>query len=236
MDQIKQLFQEWRSLSQQQEGIIFDENNQLAVFRHAHPQVLITSGIHGDESSIIPLLAQQVLSSSELQPFVFIPILSPTAFALHTRHNGQGRDLNRSFGENMVLEEAVAIDKIVQKLAPFELLISFHEDNDATAAYLYEGTHTPYGSKIREWQRKLPELGIELFSGIDDPGDSLCAEFEDGYHHTIPGNDKFRSMFEVWVEHKGYVGRHLTIEVPGKATLEVKKKVIQASLEIFAGK
>ena len=103
--------------------------------------VLITSGLHGDEPGGIEA-ALQFLSrdnSHLLKSFNFtiIPCINPYGYVQNTRENRDGIDINRMF-ESEEIREVMIIKEALGK-TQFSFTIDFHEDYDATGFYLYEG-------------------------------------------------------------------------------------------------
>ena len=96
----------------------------------------IDTGMHGDEQGVIPSV-KDVLDSHlpQLKSLLYIPEVSPSAVKLGTRTNAQGNDINRSFIEGTLDEEARLIMEIVRSYEP-ALCVSMHEDSERL--YIYD--------------------------------------------------------------------------------------------------
>ncbi|MEI7578442.1 MAG: succinylglutamate desuccinylase/aspartoacylase family protein [bacterium] len=146
-----------------------------------NPELLIISGMHGDEFSIINDLRDFLKENiDKLPPCLFIPEASPTAVKAQTRKNSNENDLNRSFSENTDDLEASRIIKQLNNYH-FNNVFSFHEDLESDAFYFY--TSQRISSKILdEFRNDLINHDISLFSGIDDQNDpTLSNVVKDGY-------------------------------------------------------
>ena len=154
------------------------------------PKLLIVSGTHGDEFEVVPLIEEYVGKHySDLPSFLYVPEVSPSALRLRTRKNADGVDLNRSFVDGTKIEEARQMMELWGRYN-FDLFLTFHEDPTQDKFYLYEGVQEKYYSQFSlERQGKLDPLrggiqalGIELYSGVDDPLDpQLGHQVGDGY-------------------------------------------------------
>jgi len=186
----------------------------------------ISSGIHGDESSVISPLRELVLAwTDQLPDLVFVPQISQSAFELKTRNNHFGHDLNRMFGSGIKDPELVTTEQLVKLEGPFDLVVSFHEDIEFDLAYFFDTGEPFYELELKTWQEKLRNGGIKLLDGLDDLENLVLArEFISGYHQEI--SSPITGLFECWVVSEKLAKRSLTIEVPTAATLEQKKLII----------
>jgi hypothetical protein len=105
----------------------------------AQRNLYISAGIHGDEPAG-PLAAVELLQQN-LWPDVLniwvCPCLNPTGFALNTRENSDGFDLNRDFRHLRSQEIRAHVDWLKTK-PHFDLVLCLHEDWEAGGFYVYE--------------------------------------------------------------------------------------------------
>jgi protein MpaA len=102
-------------------------------------RIYLSSGIHGDEPAG-PLAALRLLQENQWPENVnlwFCPCLNPLGFALNTRENGRGIDLNREY-LNPVAEEIKAHINWLEHQPNFDLCLLMHEDWESHGFYLYE--------------------------------------------------------------------------------------------------
>jgi hypothetical protein len=102
-------------------------------------RIYISAGIHGDEPAG-PLAARQLLQENRWPANVdlsILPCLNPTGFALNTRENNDGVDLNREYLEPNALETLAHIAWL-QRQPRFDLGLCLHEDWESHGFYVYE--------------------------------------------------------------------------------------------------
>lgn len=101
--------------------------------------IYISSGIHGDEPAG-PLAALALLNDdfwpANLEVWL-IPCLNPSGFALNSRANATGHDLNRDY-RRPASGEVRAHVRLLERLPRFDFCICLHEDWEAKGFYLYE--------------------------------------------------------------------------------------------------
>lgn len=125
----------------------------------AHPTVLLSAGVHGDEPAgvyaVMDFLEQEVWRYADRARLCIFPCANPSGFEADTRCTMNGVDLNRSFGVGSTQPEVVAIEEWLRETAgPFCLHVDLHENNPAAlvedaaedgeyprACYLYEWMH-----------------------------------------------------------------------------------------------
>ncbi len=189
-------------------------------------RILITAGLHGDEGSIIPLLEDFLFEFEGISDsIVFIPRMSPSALRSGRRLNDSGHDSNRLFGRKQDDPEHNGVVETIDQHAPYDLVVSFHEDVDYPETYVYDtGRQLPL-SKVIDWRYEVQQLGIPLLNGLDDPNDpELQHVFVDGYNHiSHPGRD---GQLETWIVLSGLTPQSLTIEIPSSLTSEQKTELI----------
>jgi hypothetical protein len=87
--------------------------------------------------------------------------VNPSGFALATRRNADGDDVNRSFSRGGTTPEARAIIT-ANRDRRFVLSLDLHEDHEATGFYLYEptrGARASYGDPVT---RAMIDAGFPL--------------------------------------------------------------------------
>lgn len=189
------------------------------------------SGMHGDEAQSSPLLVRYLLMhEKELPPFLCIPVVSPTATAMGTRINGQGHDINRQFYTGTKDEEASTMMELI-KPYKFRVVIDLHEDPDRTSSfYLYDSGRMTEG-ELSDYRSLVQQTPAKLYTGIDDVVDKeLGCEIDKGYYafsmewlQNIHEDAGFSSK---WIIRNGIAPRVFTLEIPGRASLEVKDALI----------
>ena len=106
-----------------------------------HKNILITGGIHGDEpagpASVLRFLERDNTHLLRCFKFLILPCINPYGYVHNTRENRGGVDLNRSFEQTGIAEVDIVKETIAGQR--FDFCIDFHEDWEATGAYLYEG-------------------------------------------------------------------------------------------------
>ncbi len=204
-------------------------------YTHTKPSLLLVSGLHGDETGVVTLISDYLVENLDLlPPFIYVPLASPSAAILHTRHNSDGIDLNRSFLDIKPSLETRQLKQIVTKFGPFETLLCFHEDKEIYSSYIYADTTKSQEKNTQLWRRMLKEQNIQLYSGVDDPKDKkLGFEAIDGCIRLNMKSLTYASMLECWVVYKEFVKISITIEVGGKLSQSNKRKVIKTSFESF---
>ena len=105
------------------------------------PNILLSSGIHGDEPAGVEAILQFLTSdlTNILNHFhiTILPCVNPSGYANDLRENINGDDINRGF-ETDELPEVDLIKKAISN-QHFLFHHDLHEDYDATGSYFYEG-------------------------------------------------------------------------------------------------
>ncbi|HWD93638.1 MAG TPA: M14 family metallocarboxypeptidase [Verrucomicrobiae bacterium] len=102
-------------------------------------RIYLSAGIHGDEPAG-PLAALQLLRENKWPENVelwFCPCLNPLGFALNSRENSRGIDLNRDYLKPMTAEITAHIAWL-ERQPNFDLCLLMHEDWESHGFYLYE--------------------------------------------------------------------------------------------------
>jgi succinylglutamate desuccinylase len=189
-------------------------------------KLLVASGIHGDECSVIePLTEFLSQNTSRVPNLIYIPEVSPSARQANSRKNAYGHDLNRIFCTGLSDPEEQAARKITRRGAPYDLVVTFHEDNQYPDTYFYDTGAEFYKIHMYDWRKAVEGTGISLLNGLDDDDNLLQKHFTDGYHRDRYSENT--CMFEQWVLETRMAQRSLTIEIPTSATLEQKKQLIE---------
>lgn len=193
------------------------------------PELLIVSGLHGDEQSIIPCIKKALKTHQpKLRSYFYIPYASPEACVSKTRRNADGIDINRHFFENTTVNE---VKRVQSLLAPFHFscCVTFHEDPQESRFYLYDsGSFLHTTDLLSPLKKKFQQLGVSLLSGIDDAEDPLLGHtVEEGYHAVQPGKKtQDDGTLEAWVLNHLIAQYVLTPEVPGKVFKALKDKIV----------
>jgi hypothetical protein len=122
-------------------------------------RVYLSAGIHGDEPAG-PLAALKLIQENkwpENLDLWFCPCLNPLGFALNSRENSRGIDLNRDYREP-ITQEITAHIAWLERQPNFDLCLLLHEDWESHGFYLYE--------QNPENRKSLAEPMIEAVSKI----------------------------------------------------------------------
>jgi protein MpaA len=103
------------------------------------PRIYLSAGIHGDEPAPpLALLAMLEAGVFDARAGWFLcPLLNPAGFALVTRENAGGIDLNRDY-KDLRTAEIAAHAAWLQRQPNFDLALCLHEDWESKGFYLYE--------------------------------------------------------------------------------------------------
>lgn len=195
-------------------------------------KLLITSGMHGDEYEVVDLVAEYLSKKSNNIPYhLYIQHLSPSAIVTKTRRNSQGNDLNRSFLKGTTDNEALKIMSVLQN-QKFELALDFHEDPEHSEFYMYDSGKIEE-NELTDFKQTLRSYGIGLFTGIDDEGDPLLGfKFDEGYSSFlgVPHSEMAGTLWDYTLKQR-ITKRMLTLEIPGRESLENKAKIVKLIFE-----
>lgn len=205
----------------------------------SNPTLLILSGMHGDEFEVIDCVRTYLKEHGEsLPPYLFIPEVSPSAVARETRKNNWDHDVNRSFFDPPTDPEVLEFMAKLQG-KQFTLSLNFHEDPDlAQTCYLYDSGRLE-DSKLLTLRSSIIEAGCGLHTGKDDALDAnLNLQVDKGYISTpfssLPQDAGFSW---VWMARHGISKRNVDVEIPGKADIALKQKLVHVifdTIRIFA--
>lgn len=200
------------------------------------PELLILSGMHGDEYEVIGCVKEVVTKNIKRLPsFLYIPEVSPSAVGRRKRTNEEGLDINRIFFDDSKNVEVRLIFKILEGRR-FHICLDFHEDPEFQDFYLYDafGQDLEGTGILKKLKEDIRSLGLGLLNGIDDPDDPILGNvFKDGYKYFPPEKPYVNKdgRFEAWAFSKGNVKRFLNPEIPGKISLALKRKVVEIIFE-----
>jgi len=127
------------------------------------PTVAVAAGVHGDEPAAPWSLYSIVRDGLLAQEYNYRlwPCTNPSGYALGTRVNAEGFDVNRSFNRGGETPEARTIIT-ANRDRTFALTLDLHEDFEADGFYCYEpvvaGT-APYGAFVI---RALDDAGLPV--------------------------------------------------------------------------
>ncbi len=109
----------------------------------------VSAGIHGDEPAATVGLVQWAEANAEFlaaRPCVIFPCLNPWGLIHNRRHNADGEDLNRCFGD--LAHPLIGAWRQFLGESRFAVGVCLHEDYDARGCYVYE--LSPPGRSVGE--------------------------------------------------------------------------------------
>lgn len=184
------------------------------------PKVYLSAGIHGDEPAG-PLAVDRLLRDDLLDPrasWTICPLLNPGGWLAGTRETSAGVDLNRDYCSPRS-PETIAHCAWIDRLSPHDLVLSLHEDWEATGFYLYEinaSSRLPLAAQILEKVR--PIIPIEPLNCIDQH-----TVFAPGHIAHPPEPDDPVNWPEAIYHCKRY--RHLSYTFETPSSLEMETRV-----------
>lgn len=184
--------------------------------------------MHGDEYEAGKLLEQYIHANYQKLPdFLYIPQVSPSAVAAHTRKNKFDNDINRQFLASTKDPEAIAVMSLLQ-MHTFDLCIDIHEDPDRTMGfYLYDSDQMT-DDELAAYRAVVHPTGARLYTGVDDVDDeNLNLYVEKGYVSLgFEKSGAVSGFSSRWLFEENRCKRSFTAEIPGKGTAELKTKLI----------
>jgi len=116
---------------------------RLVIHPEAHQTVCIVAGVHGNEIagplSILHLIKDHLHRLPEYR-YILYPLINPSGFDLRQRFDADGRDLNAIYSVTLKsanYHEVQEFYEDVLKFAPFEAVLTLHEDSDLEKFYMY---------------------------------------------------------------------------------------------------
>lgn len=196
-----------------------------------NPKLLIHSGTHGDEYEVTDFVTEAIFKyENELPPFIFVPVVSPSAVERKTRVNESGTDMNRGFFSDSKDPEVQANIEII-KNHKFDLFVSFHEDWEFSEYYIYDwGYSKTKNELVLKHNQWLKNNGIGLFNGVDDPLDlALGYEFVEGYNKSAHvEKDKDDGIISDWILNRKVSKEYLLPEIPQQLSREKKDMIVDS--------
>lgn len=149
------------------------EGDHLLAYRRQaiapRARLYISTGIHGDEPAG-PVAVSELLRQNDWPDTVDIwlcPCLNPSGFALNTRENARGIDLNRDY-RHLSTPEIRSHVAWLGRQPQFDLTLCLHEDWEAGGFYVYELNPDGQPSCAREIIKKVAEVcPIETGAQVD---------------------------------------------------------------------
>ena len=200
--------------------------------RGDNPQILFLSGMHGDEYESGAILEEFIKKQREYLPeFLYIPRVSPSAVASGSRLNAYGNDINRQFDSVTQDKEALNVMRLLSKYS-FDLVLDIHEDPEQKDAFYLYDSGGMSASELETYKTCVQSTTCDLFTGIDDPGDTtLGCTIEEGYYSFRPNWKHDGSVDEgfssKWMIRNGIAKRVFTLEIPGKAKALLKQSLVE---------
>jgi hypothetical protein len=106
--------------------------------------ICIVSGIHGNEIAgplcILKIVDVIIHDLPRQYRFIIYPMINPTGFDLRQRFDADMRDLNAIYGKTLSSKNYAEVQTFyldAMKFAPFEAVITLHEDSDREKFYMY---------------------------------------------------------------------------------------------------
>lgn len=135
------------------------------------PSIALSAGVHGDEPAgawALHAIVRDGLLDQRCSYRIW-PCTNPSGYALFTRENAEGDDINRSFNRGGRTPEARAI-VTANRDRTYSLTLDLHEDFEADGFYCYEPVvdgSAPFGAAIVE---AMDENGLPV-QVLDDAFD-----------------------------------------------------------------
>jgi predicted deacylase len=106
--------------------------------------VCIVAGVHGNEIAgplaVLHIINVIIHDLPRLFRYVVYPMINPSGFDLRQRFDDDGRDLNAIYETTLTSKNYLEVQEFYQdalKFAPFEAVITLHEDSDLEKFYMY---------------------------------------------------------------------------------------------------
>lgn len=208
-----------------------EELLHAVIERPGAPLIAISAGVHGDEPAGPSALLQAVREGlPEEFAYVLWPCTNPAGYRMGTRRNGEGRDINRSYGGEMTAESRAVAGSWPGR-TPI-LALDLHEDPETTAFYCYE--------RVAGGEHRAPDLverleaagipiqhdlhGVDLGLSSEEAGRLGLWRLERGWVRSLghdPGAIIGGRPYSVWAAAQG-VPRSFTFESPGLGAWETR--------------
>jgi hypothetical protein len=220
------LTQRWHGLARREGWVMrkFAEADGFPVFVVASPdrpegcpRIYLSAGIHGDEPAATEALVTWAARRARALrgcEFMFFPCLNPWGLQHNSRHDAQGRDLNRGYRRRNI--PVVRAHRALLRDRRFDLALMLHEDFDAHGAYLYEipGMRPSWGERLLSAAaRHVPREPRRNVEG------RRCRH---GLIRTRVKPDMIPDHPEAFFLHFGHTRRSLTFETPSEFSLTAR--------------
>jgi len=207
------------------------------------PNILIVSGMHGEEQACPWALLRYLETRPNLNcNLSFIPIVNPTGFVNDSRKNADGEvpnrgyvhqdderyiDKNEKVEEKPTKEDKILIDHLGSlKKAGLDGFLALHEDDENDQYYVFA-----YGKKIDNGMTNaLKNAGGESFGIVkkdDTPTDTSEAETKDGVVKNDHDGSLEDALFHMGVKHS------YCSETPQGEDMEERIRANVAVIEAF---
>ncbi len=189
----------------------------------------VSAGIHGDEPAG-PLALLELLREDEWPEkltLVMFPLLNPEGYAVGSRTNRFGIDLNRDYRARAAVETQRHL-ACLDKLGRFATAVCLHEDWESAGVYLYEvladGLESWAGEVLAITDGYLPRERATEIDGhpARDGVISYAAE-------EVSRQDRVDWPEAFWLTAK-HTGRCYTVETPSGAPLTQRVAAHQAAV------
>ncbi len=117
---------------------------RLIIHPDVRQTICLVAGIHGNEIagplSILHMITDSLRDLPRQYRIVMYPMINPSGYDLRQRYNADGRDLNAIYSVTLKSRNYSGVQAFYQdvlKFAPFEAVITLHEDSGLDKFYMY---------------------------------------------------------------------------------------------------
>lgn len=183
----------------------------------AKPWIYLSAGIHGDEPASTEGALEWILKNPDTAAAVNLlvfPCLNPWGLANNSRTDENGRDLNRTYHEDVVPQTAAHRALLAGRT--FDLALMLHEDYDANGIYIYELRirRDAWGEDLI--QAAVPHVPIDTRRSIEGRGSKAGIVRRSIRPDTMPEHP------EAFLLHFQCNARTFTIETPSEAHIDAR--------------
>jgi murein peptide amidase A len=189
-----------------------------------HPEFLrtvcIVAGVHGNEIagplSILHIITDIIHELPENYRYVFYPVINPSGFDLRTRYDADGRDLNAIYSVTLKSQNYCEVQEFYQdvlKFAPFEAVITLHEDSDRDKFYMYG-----LGKENRDFYHAICEFARTWIPAWVNAEIEGCCTDEHGFIMATARDNAYDGALFT----KGLTKVAYTLETPGKLDIHFR--------------
>lgn len=197
-------------------------------------ELLVVSGIHGNEDSVIPHLFRVLHHARAVLPaHIYIPVMSQLAVNAGSRCRPDGIDLNRAFTMTDAPEEVQQAKDFAHTHGPFRTVLSVHEDDELPDSYAYIEGNPIRDRRLAAWRAAVAHYGHKLHTGYDDVTDPALGMWVENGHVHSSRPDLTPQMFESWMVVNGFAEQAITLEVPTSASDKAKAQLVTAALALL---